>query len=112
MIREQMHRFNELVEPGRERYPAVVVTPIFEAAKAGHALALHGGCAQLVALGSRRRDPLARSFFGSSSLNLIHHCQMPVVLCPSGTGLLLTPDGGLLRTPAAPADHSVAGIGN
>jgi nucleotide-binding universal stress UspA family protein len=76
-----MH-FNELVGPSRERYPAVVVTPIFEAANAGHALALHGGCAQLVATGSRRRDPSARSLFGSSSLNLIHHCQIPVVRCP------------------------------
>lgn len=78
----QWRRLNELVEPWQQRHPDVHVTRIGESAKASHALALHATCAQLVVVGSRRRRSPGRAFLGSTSLNLLHHCPVPVVLCP------------------------------
>ncbi|MET0451015.1 MAG: universal stress protein [Mycobacterium sp.] len=79
----QSQRIDELIGAQRTNHPSVNVTAqIGESAKASHALALHGECAQLVVVGSRRRHPLARGLFGSTSLNLLHHCRVPVVLCP------------------------------
>ena len=49
---------------------------------AGRALLEQAGDAQLVVVGSRRRNALTRGLFGSTSLNLLHHATVPVMLCP------------------------------
>lgn len=73
---------NELVDPWRERHPGVHVTLIGEDVKASHALILHATDAAFVVVGSRRRTVLTRGLLGSTSLNLLHHSSVPVVLCP------------------------------
>ncbi|CAN5548211.1 universal stress protein [soil metagenome] len=79
---EQWRHLNQLVDPWRARYPDVKVTLVCGPAKASHALLAHADDAQLVVVGSRRRNALARGLFCSTSLNLLHHCTVPVVLCP------------------------------
>lgn len=38
-------------------------------------------CAQLVVVGNRGRDALASAAFGSTTLNLLHHSPVPVMVC-------------------------------
>ncbi|GAB7069429.1 universal stress protein [Mycobacterium hodleri] len=83
----QWARLDELVEPWHERHPAVHVTRIGESAKASHALALHAACAQMVVVGRRRHDSLGPGALGSTGANLLHHCAVPVILCPFDTGV-------------------------
>lgn len=78
----QRRRLNHLVEPWRVRHPRVNVTVICVPGKPGRALVEHAADAQLVIVGSRRRNVLRRGLFGSTSLNLLHHCEVPVALCP------------------------------
>jgi nucleotide-binding universal stress UspA family protein len=80
--RSQWQHLNELVDCWRGRHPLVKVTLICEPAKPGQALVLHALGAQLVVVGSRRRHGLTRGLFGSTSLNLLHHSSVPVLLCP------------------------------
>jgi nucleotide-binding universal stress UspA family protein len=80
--RQQWQHLNDLVEPWRARFPDVNVTLICVPTKPSRALIEHSADAQLVVVGSRRRNTLARGLFGSTSLNLLHHSKVPVVLCP------------------------------
>ncbi|MET0992571.1 MAG: universal stress protein, partial [Mycobacterium sp.] len=41
----------------------------------------HVDDAQLVVVGSRGRGPLAGAVLGSTSLNLLHHSGVPVMIC-------------------------------
>lgn len=43
---------------------------------------LHIGDAQIVVTGSRRRKSLSRWVFGSTSLDVLLHSKVPVVVCP------------------------------
>lgn len=79
---QQWQHLNQLVEPWRDRYPQVKVTVVCGPVKASRALLQDATDAQLVVVGSRRRNALARGLFGSTSLNLLHHSSVPVVLCP------------------------------
>lgn len=79
---EQWHHLNAQVEPWRARYPDVKLTLVSGPLKSSRALLEHSDDAQMVVIGSRRRGALARSLFGSTSLNLLHHSTIPVVLCP------------------------------
>lgn len=78
----QWRHLDELIEPWRGRYPRVNVTRICVPGKPSRALVEHAADAQLVVVGSRRRNALTRGLFGSTSLNLLHHSRIPVVLCP------------------------------
>jgi nucleotide-binding universal stress UspA family protein len=80
----QWRHLNELVDPFRKRYPHVDVKLICGPDKPGHALLLHSLGAQLLVVGSRQRNPLHGGLFGSTSLNLLHHSKVPVLLCPFG----------------------------
>jgi nucleotide-binding universal stress UspA family protein len=73
------------LEPWTERYPNVTVTLFVEAEGAGKALLNHAADAQLVVVGSRRHSALAGALLGSTSLNLLHHCPAPVMLCHNVT---------------------------
>lgn len=79
---QQWQHLNEVVEPWRVRYPKVKVTLVCGPEKPSRALLQHAEDAQLVVVGRRRRNVLARGLFGSTSLNLLHHSKVPVVLCP------------------------------
>jgi nucleotide-binding universal stress UspA family protein len=69
------------MEPWCDRYPRVPVTHFVEPSGAADALLRHAADAQLVVVGSRRRNALAGALLGSTSLNLLHHCRVPVMLC-------------------------------
>jgi nucleotide-binding universal stress UspA family protein len=69
------------LEPWTERYPNVLVTLFVESESAGKALMHHVRDSQLVVVGSRGRNALAGALLGSTSLNLLHHCPVPVMLC-------------------------------
>lgn len=67
--------------PWRERYPDVDVTPVVDPDKASQALLRHAKNAQLVVIGTRGRGLLAGVLLGSTSLNMLHHCTVPVMVC-------------------------------
>ncbi|MFV1362407.1 universal stress protein [Mycolicibacterium elephantis] len=73
------------VEPWSERYPAVEVRYFIETAGAGEALLQHAADAQLVVVGSRGRGLLAGALLGSTSLNMLHHSPVPVLVCHNAT---------------------------
>lgn len=79
---DQWQHLNAQVEPWRTRYPEVKLTLVSGPLKPSRALLEHSDDAQMVVVGSRRRGAVARSVFGSTSLNLLHHSLVPVVLCP------------------------------
>ncbi len=79
---KQWEHLNKQVEPFSTRYPDVKVTLVCGPVKVSHALLQHAEDAQMVVVGSRRRNALARGLFGSTSLNLLHHAKVPVILCP------------------------------
>lgn len=80
--KEQWRRLNELIEPWHRRHARVNVTRIGESAKASHALHIHARLAQLVVVGRRHGSSHGQRILGSTSLNLLHHCSVPVIVCP------------------------------
>ena len=80
--KEQWRRLNELIEPWHQRHARVNVTRIGESAKASHALHIHAKFAQFVVVGRRHGGSHGQRIVGSTSLNLLHHCSVPVVVCP------------------------------
>ena len=78
----QWQRLNELIEPWHRRHARVNVTRIGESAKASHALHIHAKFAQLVVVGRRHGGSHGQRIVGSTSLNLLHHCSVPVIVCP------------------------------
>jgi nucleotide-binding universal stress UspA family protein len=81
----QFAHLNHLLTPWRQRYPRVDAMLVCEANKPSYALLLYSDTAQLVVLGGRRNSALDHPLLGSTALNLLHHSQVPVVLCPAIT---------------------------
>jgi nucleotide-binding universal stress UspA family protein len=69
------------VEPWAKKYPSVEVTYFVEPQGASQALLRHAADSQLVVVGNRGRNVLAGALLGSTSLNLLHQCPVPVMLC-------------------------------
>jgi nucleotide-binding universal stress UspA family protein len=80
--RAQWRRLNHVVDPWRKLHPNVDVALICEPMKPGPALEIHSAAAQIVVLGSRRRNAPTRHLFGSTTSYALHHCTVPVLLCP------------------------------
>jgi nucleotide-binding universal stress UspA family protein len=74
------------LDPWTELYPNVGVTLFVETEAAGKALMHHVADSQLVVVGSRGRNALAGALLGSTSLNLLHHSPVPVMLCHKVSG--------------------------
>ncbi|OBG18836.1 universal stress protein UspA [Mycolicibacterium celeriflavum] len=70
-----------VLEPWTNRYPDVEVTYFVEPEAATKALLRHAAEAQLMIVGSRHHNAWAGALLGSTSLNLLHHCQIPIMLC-------------------------------
>lgn len=64
-----------------KRYPQVDVQLFVEQAKPGRALIQHLADAQLVVVGNHRPSALAAALLGSTTLNLLHHSSVPVMVC-------------------------------
>ena len=75
-----------VLEPWTKRYPDVEVTYFVEPEGATKVLLRHAAEAQLMVVGSRRHNRLAGALLGSTSLNLLHHCPVPVMLCHRPAG--------------------------
>ena len=77
----------DTVAPWCAQYPDVDVSVFVDRAKPSKAILGHLAGAQLVIVGSRGRNLLASALLGSTSLNLLHHAPLPVVVChPDGAG--------------------------
>ncbi|WP_197375657.1 universal stress protein [Mycolicibacterium baixiangningiae] len=68
------------VDQWRQRYPEVDVECVVETMSPGRALLRHAEDAQLVVVGSRGRNALTGLVLGSTSMNLLHHSQVPVMV--------------------------------
>lgn len=69
------------VAPWRTRYPDVDVACVVEESKPGSALLKHSDGAQLVVVGNHWRSTVASVMLGSTSLNMLHHSHIPVMVC-------------------------------
>jgi nucleotide-binding universal stress UspA family protein len=68
------------VEQWRQRYPEVEVECVVETMSPGRALLSRAEGAQLVVVGSRGRNALTGLVLGSTSMNLLHHSRVPVMV--------------------------------
>jgi nucleotide-binding universal stress UspA family protein len=62
--------------------PAVDVKCFVVTDNPGAASLRHITNAQLLIIGNRSANLLTNAMLGSTSLNMLHHCRVPVVLCP------------------------------
>ena len=67
--------------PWRTRYPDVAVDCIVEEGKPGAALLQHSDGAQLAVVGNHWRSTIASVALASTSLHLLHHSTIPVLVC-------------------------------
>lgn len=74
----------ELVDGFRGRYPDVEADCVVETESPARALLGQTAGAQLVVVGSRGRNALAGLVLGSTSMNLLHHSQVPVMVTRAG----------------------------
>ncbi|TQK30761.1 universal stress protein [Arthrobacter sp. SLBN-53] len=82
---EQVKTLNRTVEPYCRSHPDVAVDVLVDAASPRRALLRQLSDAQMVIVGSRGRGALAATVLGSTSLNLLHHSPVPVVVCPAAS---------------------------
>jgi nucleotide-binding universal stress UspA family protein len=86
------------LEPWEKRCPNVEVTYFVDPEKPSRALLRHAKDAQLVVVGSRGLGLLGGAVLGSTGLNLLHHSDVPVMICrPTETSTGDVPTAG--RTP-------------
>ncbi|MEN3220336.1 universal stress protein [Mycolicibacterium porcinum] len=71
----------ETVDVHNKRHPGVDAKSFIEPDSPGKALLKHVADSGLVVVGSRGRNALAGVLLGSTSLNLLHHSPVPVMIC-------------------------------
>lgn len=79
---DQVNALTRAVEPYRRSHPGVKVDLLVDAIRPRRALLQQLSDAQMVVVGSRGRGPLAATVLGSTSLNMLHHSPVPVMVCP------------------------------
>jgi nucleotide-binding universal stress UspA family protein len=77
----ELTALTETVDKAARRYPDVDAKCFVEVASPAKALMQHGADAQLVVVGTRGRNALAGVLLGSTSLNMLHHSRVPVMIC-------------------------------
>lgn len=77
----QQQELMDVVEPWAVRYPDVKVTYLVDPDRPSGALLRHVADSQLVVVGNRGRGLIAGTVLGSTSLNLLHHSPVPVMVC-------------------------------
>ncbi len=79
----QWTQLTNQVDKHNQRHPHVDATCYIETAGPTaallHQIAIDG--AQMVVVGSHARRPLTRALLGSTALNLLHHSNVPVMIC-------------------------------
>ncbi|MGV0812300.1 universal stress protein [Mycolicibacterium boenickei] len=82
----ELAALTETVDIHNQRHPAVHAKSFVEPDSPGKALLKHVPDAGLVVVGSRGRNALAGVLLGSTSLNLLHHSPVPVMICRVAQG--------------------------
>ncbi|MCC8929940.1 MULTISPECIES: universal stress protein [Nocardiaceae] len=82
--REEAAVLAESLAGWTDKYPDVAVERVVHQGNATKTLVDRSARSQLVVVGSRGRGVLARTFLGSTSSNLAHHGQCPVMICRDG----------------------------
>ena len=82
--REEAAGLAESLAGWTDKYPDVAVERVVHQGNATKTLVDRSARSQLVVVGSRGRGVLARTFLGSTSSNLAHHGQCPVMICRDG----------------------------
>lgn len=77
----QYEELNRAIEPYRQRHPDVEVSLFVDPSKPRRALLQRLDDAQLVVVGTRGRNTLSATVLGSTSLNMLHHSPVPVLVC-------------------------------
>lgn len=77
-------RLTDVVDRRSKSYPGVSAQCFIEPFGPAKALAMHGSDAQLVVVGTRERSVLAGALLGSTSMNLLQHSKIPVMICRPG----------------------------
>lgn len=77
----QRTQLAEAVDRWTARYPTVSASCFLERDKPGAALLKHTAGAQLTVVGTRGRNAVAATVLGSTSLNLLHHSPVAVMVC-------------------------------
>jgi nucleotide-binding universal stress UspA family protein len=71
----------ELVSPLAQRYPDVKVDYVVDRGKASRILLQRSNDVQMVVVGNHRASALSSAALGSTTLNLLHHSEIPVIVC-------------------------------
>lgn len=71
----------ETVDIANRTHPSVDAKCFVEAASPAKAVFQHAADAQLIAVGTRGRNAVAGTVLGSTSLNMLHHSSVPVLIC-------------------------------
>ncbi|MFY1621497.1 universal stress protein [Micromonospora sp. WMMD736] len=71
----------DTLAPWRQRYPDVEVTCHVDPHGPAQSLLRHSAGAQLIVVGNRGRNMLRSLLLGSTTLNLLHHSALPVMVC-------------------------------
>lgn len=77
----ELAALTETVDSHNKRHPTVTAKCFIEPDSPGQAVLKHIDDAGLVVVGSRGRNALAGVLLGSTSLNLLHHSPVPVMIC-------------------------------
>ena len=78
---QQRSALIELVEEYHRDHQSVEVECFLELVRPVPALLKHLDHAQLLVVGNRGRSALAAAALGSTSLNVLHHATIPVMVC-------------------------------
>ena len=79
--REQHAVLASAVRPWAERFPGVEVEFFLDPVKPSRALLDRLEDAQLVVVGTHRTNALTAAILGSTTLNMLHHSAVPVLVC-------------------------------
>jgi nucleotide-binding universal stress UspA family protein len=80
----ELVQLTETVDEVGQRFPNVAVQCFLESDRPAEALIKHSGGARLVVVGSRGRGALTGAVFGSTGLNMLQHCRIPLMICHEG----------------------------
>ncbi len=77
----QLTQLTEEVDRHNQRHPDVNVQCFLEPEGPAQAVLEHAADAQLIVVGTRGRNALAGALLGSTSMNLLNHARVPVMVC-------------------------------
>ncbi|BBZ33029.1 universal stress protein [Mycolicibacterium confluentis] len=80
----ELVQLTEVVDEVAQRFPNVKAKCFLESDRPAEALIQHSDGARMVVVGSRGRGALTGAVFGSTGLNMLQHCRIPLMICHEG----------------------------